>query len=82
MKNMPLNYADLVQFVRHFLRIRHPEWIGADGQSPMCDLYAARSAEVRQPCVKPAATHPRTEKPPRKSAPAPLPHNHPAHLHL
>jgi len=28
------------------LRMQHPEWIEANGESPMCDSYEARLLEV------------------------------------
>ena len=53
MNNKTLTHADLVKLVRYSLRARHPEWIEADGQSPMCDLYEARFAEVLELCTEP-----------------------------
>ena len=35
-------YADLREQIRHDLRIQHPEWVQANGESPMCDSYEAR----------------------------------------
>jgi hypothetical protein len=35
-------FADLLQQIRHDLRIQHPEWIQPNGESPMCDSYEAR----------------------------------------
>lgn len=28
------------------LRIQHPEWVGLDGQSEMCEFYEARFAKL------------------------------------
>jgi hypothetical protein len=39
-------YADLLQQIRNDLRIQHPEWIQPNGESPMCDSYAARLMEL------------------------------------
>jgi len=35
-------FADLLKQIRHDLRTQHPEWIQANGESPMCDSYEAR----------------------------------------
>ena len=37
-----LTYADLLRQIRNDLRMQHPEWIQANGESPMCDSYEAR----------------------------------------
>ncbi len=34
--------------VHEALRVQHPEWVNADGTSPMCDGYEARFAELLQ----------------------------------
>jgi hypothetical protein len=34
--------AELQQQIHEDLRAQHPEWIGPDGESPMCDFYEAR----------------------------------------
>jgi hypothetical protein len=39
-------YADLLQQIRNDLRLQHPEWIQANGESPMCDSYEARLIEL------------------------------------
>jgi hypothetical protein len=39
-------YADLLQQIRNDLRIQHPEWIQPNGESPMCDSYQSRLAEL------------------------------------
>ena len=35
-------YTELRQQIHGDLRIQHPEWIEATGESPMCDFYEAR----------------------------------------
>jgi len=37
-----LTYADLLRQIRNDLRVQHPEWVQANGESPMCDSYEAR----------------------------------------
>ena len=37
-----LTYPDLLRQIRKDLRVQHPEWIQANGKSPMCDSYEAR----------------------------------------
>jgi hypothetical protein len=39
-------YAELRQQIHDDLRIQHPEWIEANGESPMCDFYEARLIEL------------------------------------
>ena len=39
-------YAELRQKIHDDLRVQHPEWIEADGESPMCDSYEARLMQV------------------------------------
>jgi len=38
-------YTQLRQQIHDDLRIQHPEWIEANGESPMCDAYEARLIE-------------------------------------
>jgi len=38
-------YPELRQQIHHDLRIQHPEWIQANGESPICDSYEARLTE-------------------------------------
>ena len=40
------SYSELREFVRISLRIQHPEWIKPNGDSPVCDSYEARFAEI------------------------------------
>jgi hypothetical protein len=39
-------YARLQREMHDALRRQHPEWIEADGNSPTCDSYEARLAEL------------------------------------
>ena len=40
------SYSELREFFRVSLRIQHPEWIEPNGDSPVCDSYEARFAEI------------------------------------
>jgi hypothetical protein len=40
------SYAELQKMIREALRIQHPEWVGLDGQSEMCEFYEARFANL------------------------------------
>ena len=40
------SYAELRELIRISLRIQNPEWVKPDGNSPICDLYDARFAEL------------------------------------
>jgi len=42
MANKIRSYTELRALVRASLRIQHPEWIQANGESPICDEYEAR----------------------------------------
>jgi hypothetical protein len=39
-------YTELRQQIHKDLRIQHPEWVQANGESPMCDSYEARLEEL------------------------------------
>jgi hypothetical protein len=39
-------YAVLQREIHEALRAQHPEWIKADGESPTCDYYESRFAEL------------------------------------
>jgi len=39
-------YTELREQIHNDLRIQHPEWIEASGQSPMCEFYEARLMEL------------------------------------
>jgi hypothetical protein len=40
------SYAELQEQLHHDLRAQHPEWIDANGNSPMLDWYDQRLAEL------------------------------------
>jgi hypothetical protein len=40
------SYAELQKMMHDALRIQHPEWVGLDGQSEMCEFYEARFAKL------------------------------------
>jgi hypothetical protein len=40
------SYAELRELIRLSLRAQHPEWIEPNGDSPVCDSYEARFAEL------------------------------------
>ena len=40
------SYAELLEFIRISLRTQHPEWVAPNGDSPICDSYQARLAEL------------------------------------
>jgi len=39
-------YAELRQQIHHDLRIQHPEWVQANGESPISDSYEGRLVEL------------------------------------
>jgi len=39
-------YAELRELIRVSLRIQNPEWVQPNGDSPVCDSYEARFAEL------------------------------------
>ena len=41
-------YAELRELIRVSLRIQNPEWVQPNGDSPVCDSYEARFAELLQ----------------------------------
>jgi hypothetical protein len=45
-RNAVHTYAELQRQIHHDLRAQHPEWIGPNGASPMCDFYERRFAEL------------------------------------
>jgi hypothetical protein len=47
------SYAELQELIHVSLRIQHPEWIESNGDSPICDSYEVRFAELV------GLTHPR-----------------------
>jgi hypothetical protein len=40
------SYAELRELIRLSLRTQHPEWVEPNGDSPICDSYEARFAEL------------------------------------
>ena len=40
------SYTQLRELIRDSLRVQHPEWIEPNGDSPICDFYDARLAEI------------------------------------
>jgi hypothetical protein len=42
-------YVELRQQIHEDLRIQHPEWVQPNGESPICDSYEARLAELLDP---------------------------------
>ena len=40
------SYAELQQQIREDLRAQHPEWLEPNGDSPICDSYEQRLAEL------------------------------------
>jgi hypothetical protein len=41
-------YRDLQQQIHDDLRAQHPEWIESNGESPICDGYERRLAQLIQ----------------------------------
>jgi hypothetical protein len=39
-------YAELQWRIHDDLRVQHPEWVKPNGESPICDLYERRLAEL------------------------------------
>jgi hypothetical protein len=46
MPNRIHSYSELQEQIHEDLRRQHPEWIEADGASPICDSYEQRLAEL------------------------------------
>lgn len=40
------SFTSLQLQIHEDLRAQHPEWIGPNGESPMCDFYEARLARL------------------------------------
>jgi hypothetical protein len=40
------SYADLQKLIHHALRMQHPDWIGVNGESEMCEFYETRFAKL------------------------------------
>ena len=39
-------YAELQREIHYALRAQHPEWVQPNGESPTCDSYESRLAEL------------------------------------
>ena len=46
MPNEIHSYSGLQQQIHDDLRVQHPEWVEPDGESPICDSYELRLAEL------------------------------------
>jgi hypothetical protein len=40
------SYAELQRQIHEDLRMQHPEWVEPNGESPICDSYEQRFAEL------------------------------------
>ncbi|MBV9272381.1 MAG: hypothetical protein JO333_00675 [Verrucomicrobia bacterium] len=40
------SYQELKELIRISLRAQHPEWVEPSGESPICNFYEARLAEL------------------------------------
>lgn len=40
------DYTELRKLIRVSLRVQNPEWVEPNGESPLCDSYEARFAEL------------------------------------
>jgi hypothetical protein len=40
------SYTELQQQIHEDLRVQHPEWVAPNGDSPRCDSYELRLAEL------------------------------------
>ena len=40
------NYAELQRQMHEALRVQNPQWVGPDGESPICDDYERRFAKL------------------------------------
>jgi hypothetical protein len=50
-------YEELRQQIHDDLRAQHPEWIQADGKSPMCDSYEVRLMKLLDDLTRRESTH-------------------------
>jgi hypothetical protein len=46
MPNEIHSYAELQRRIHQDLRVQHPEWVEPNGESPICDSYELRLAEL------------------------------------
>jgi hypothetical protein len=51
-------YVELRQQIHDDLRVQHPEWVQADGKSPMCDSYEARLVKLLDSVTRRESTQP------------------------
>jgi hypothetical protein len=47
------SYTELRALIRVSLRIQNPEWVEPNGDSPLCDSYEARFAELLLKTTRP-----------------------------
>ena len=40
------SYTQLQQHIHHALRVQHPDWVEPNGNSPTCDSYESRLADL------------------------------------
>ena len=40
------SYSELQRQIHEDLRVQHPEWVELNGESPICDSYESRLAEL------------------------------------
>jgi len=45
-------YSDLQRQMHEALRAQNPQWVGPDGESPICDDYERRLAKLLGPVAK------------------------------
>ena len=46
MANEIHSYTELQRQIHQDLRVQHPEWVEPNGESPICDSYESRLAEL------------------------------------
>lgn len=61
--NEVLAYTQLQQQIHDALRAQHPEWVQPDGDSPTCDAYEWRFAELLRIRARDSATKMRQDSP-------------------
>jgi len=71
MKDEIQNYRALRERMHQALAAEHPEWIEANGGSPMLDLYDARFAELLKMLQAPTDHRMTMERASHESAPFP-----------
>lgn len=68
MKDENQDYSALRDRMHEALAAEHPEWVEADGGSPMLDLYDARFAELLTMLESPTDGRPTARAAPQESA--------------